>query len=447
MNTIGTPELFKALDIEIPISLKMRNAISLWTAMHENESPWLNEDVRSLNLAATIASELSRLVTTEMQSVITGSPRADFLNTFYQQVINDSRVFAEFAAARGDIILKPYIDGDKLAVNYIKAGDHQSLAFDSNGFSTSELFLDWQIVQDKTYIRAEVQTFTGNSIEITNKVVVKQTHGANYYPANLTDVERWANIAPSATITDVTRPLWGQFKMPFANNVDSNSPLGVSVFSKSVQLIQDADEQYSRLLWEMKSGERALYVDDTAIKKDRHGNPIQLSRLVRSIDVNSEELFKDWSPTLQEQSQINALNEILVKIEDTSGFARGTFSDRSEGQAMTATQIKILRQRTYATVADTQKALGVALEHLAYAMDVWATVGNLAPAGKYLVATEFDDSVITDRTEEYERIREAVSSGILKSEYQLKWLGLRPIDEQELNTIRENFMPKLADVD
>jgi len=464
-SIVGTPELFKALDIEVPISPKMRDAIELWAAMHENRAPWLNEDVQSLNLAATISSELSRLVTIEMQSSISGSPRADFLNIAYQHVIDDSRVFTEFAAARGDLILKPYIDGEGLAISYVKAGDHFSLAFDSNNFSTSELFLDWRVIQENTYIRAEVQTFETvfeeggpeeptvgyGRMKITNKVIVKHKNGASYYPASLSDVPDWANIAPSATISNVKRPLWGQFKMPFANNIDPNSPLGVSVYSKAAGLIEQADKQYSRLLWEMESGERALYVDETAFPPDRNGNRIYPHKKRLFIGLNIEKktgeaLFEDWSPSLREQNIINGLNEILAKVEDTSGLARGTFSDRSEGQAMTATQIKILRQRTYATVTDTQKALEMALDQLVYALDVWATVGGLAPAGTYTVKFEWDDSVVTDRTEEYNRIREAVAAGWLKPEYLVQWLGIKPMNEQELVAARE-FMPGLADVD
>ena len=87
-----------------------------------------------------------------------------------------------------------------------------------------------------------------------------------------------------------------------------------------------------------------------------------------------------FSPALRDNSLINGLNQLLQRIEDTCGLARGTFSE-VQSEAKTATEIKVLKQRSYATVADNQKALQAALEQLVYAMDVWATLGRLAPAG------------------------------------------------------------------
>ena len=80
-----------------------------------------------------------------------------------------------------------------------------------------------------------------------------------------------------------------------------------------------------------------------------------------------------------------------------------------------------MRQRSYANVADNQKALQEALEDYIYAMDVWATLGNLAPAGKYEVSFEWDDSIVVD-TESEQAIRlQEVAAGILNPVEYIKW--------------------------
>jgi len=109
-----------------------------------------------------------------------------------------------------------------------------------------------------------------------------------------------------------------------------------------------------------------------------------------------------------------------MRIEDTCGLARGTFSN-VQNDARTATELKIMRQRSYANVADNQKALQEALEDYIYAMDVWATIGKLAPQGKYEVSFEWDDSIIVD-TESEQAIRiQEVASGLLKPVEYIKW--------------------------
>lgn len=129
------------------------------------------------------------------------------------------------------------------------------------------------------------------------------------------------------------------------------------------------------------------------------------------------------------------MNAIITKIEDACGLARGTFSD-VQNQAKTATELKILRQRTYATIADNQKALEQALEGLIYAMDIWATLGNLAPQGEYETKFEWDDSIIVDtETEQAIRLAE-VSAGLLKPIEYIKWrYGVE--DEQALELMPE----------
>ncbi len=179
--------------------------------------------------------------------------------------------------------------------------------------------------------------------------------------------------------------------------------------------------QYSRLLWEFEGSELALDIDINAIRPDSDGRMPKLNeRLFRKLDLGEENTYNIFSPVIRDASQINGLNEMLIRIEDVCGLSRGTFSNL-QTQAKTATELKILRQRSYATVADTQKSLQQALEHLIYAMDVWATIGNLAPSGDYNVSFEFDDSIVTDIDTEFDRRVKLLQMGIIKPEELQKW--------------------------
>jgi len=59
-----------------------------------------------------------------------------------------------------------------------------------------------------------------------------------------------------------------------------------------------------------------------------------------------------------------------------------------------------------------------------YAMDVWATIGNLAPKGEYEISFEWDDSLITDREKEFNQRMLLMQMGEMqKGELRAWYLG------------------------
>ena len=224
----------------------------------------------------------------------------------------------------------------------------------------------------------------------------------------------WASLSAEVQIQNVKRPLFGYFKNPSANNIETTSPLGVSVFARATELIAEADRQYERLLWEFESGERALYVSDTAFKKDGNNKPILPNkRLYKTLGVDDADLFQDWTPTLREANIISGLNKILQRIEFNCSLSYGTLSD-PQNVDKTAEEIRASKQRSYSNVCDIQKALKTALEELIYAMDVWCTLYKLAPAGEYETSFDFDDSIVADRKSEFAEKQALVSMGIIQ---------------------------------
>jgi len=148
-------------------------------------------------------------------------------------------------------------------------------------------------------------------------------------------------------------------------------------------------------------------------------------RLFRALDVETGggDLYSVFAPALRDDSYLNGLAELLMRIEDLCGLARGTFSNMS-GLARTATELNILRQRTYATVTDIQKSLQSALLDLVGGLDALISIYSLAPAGTYDVSFTFDDSVVTDRATQFEEMQQLVERGIIdKWEFRSWYMG------------------------
>lgn len=436
---IGRQTIQQALKVDIALSHKMSQALELWTQIYENESPWLGGDIIGLQgLGAAIAGEIARAATIELKVEFNDTPRAKYLEKQFEKVLRKLRHQIEFGCAKGGLVLKPYISGDEISVDFVQADQFFPIQFDADGVVTSAIFVDQQQIGSSYFTRLEFHQMLGkDKCEIVNQAFRSDNPNTLGEKVSLAAVEDWKDIQPSATVEDIERPLFAYFRYPLANNIDSNSPLGVSCYSRATDLIRTADEMWSNFIWELDSAQRALYVDELALKPYGEDGKVKLpnKRLYRVLDMGGAEdsLFKDWSPTIRQKDILESLDAVMKKIEFVCGLAYGTLSNPTNIEK-TATEIKISRQRTYSTIVDTQKELNEVLKHLLYAMDVWTTIGGLAPQGEYDVAFQFDDSIVVDTELQFQQDLLLVSRGIMsKTEFRIR--NLRESEKMALQAL------------
>ena len=421
--------------------------------------------------------------------------RAEFLNTSYKKLQKHIRRQLEYGIAKGGLVIKPYIvvydegtptiekkeegDEDRLSAekplpkyeveyDFVHADRFYPLSFDNNGKITEAAFLQTKVDNDKVYTRIEHHLLRGRTVTVRNYAFVN----ANKYgitrgllkptdnlgePCSLDAVPEWANFKEEVTIKNVDKPLFAYFKMPEANTIDPYSPLGVSAYSRVVSLIRDADEQYSRMLWEFEGGELAIDVDRDALKIQEYQNnqhqttmPTKQERLFRKVDLNSEETYNVFAPQLRDDSLAHGLNLILTRIEDVVGFSRGTISEASDVTAKTATELKIEKQRSFATNRDIQSALEDALRDAVYVTDVYCSLYNITPPGEYEISFEWDDSIIVDTEAELEQRMSMINAGISsKLETRMWFFGetenqakaaLQKIEDEKKQSMETNIM-------
>ena len=453
---LGQNTLKQALGVDVAVSAPMAEALQLWTLLYQNQAPWLSADVRSLNLAAAIAGEIARAVTIEMTVDVSGSARAEFLDEQLEYITPRLRQNVEYGCAKGGLMLKPYITPNrKIAVDYVQADQFYPVSFDANGRITACVFSDQRKIGQYWFTRLEYHTLTPEGAMISNAAFRSGSQGELGQSVPLTSVDAWAALSDQpATITGADRLLVGYFKFPQANSTDPTSPLGVSCYARAAMgnecLLKQADKQWSRLLWEFESGERALYVDVLAFGKDDAGKPLLPNkRLYRTLNqggsVGDDALFKDWTPTFRETNILAGLDAILKKVEFNCGLAYGTISDPNV-IAATATEIKMQKQRSYATITDTQKALQAALDDLLYAMNVWADAFGLAPAGAWEASYEFDDSIVADHDTAFAQDQQVVTMNAMpKYAFLMRNYGMSEEDARKWVEEAKNESPAPMD--
>jgi hypothetical protein len=393
----------EALKVKTAISNEMDRAMDLWLKIFTNNAPWLNKEVSSLQLGASIAEEFARLITLEMKSEVTGSERADFINEQYQKVLEDIKSKLGLFNAVGGGFFKPFIKQNKFYIDYIPQTDCKPIKFDSAGNITSIVFSSQVSKGDKIYTRLETHTLQGTNYIVENKVYVTESYNSSMLGrvASLFEVEEWSDLRERTVIENIEIPLFSYYKVPLTNNIDTKSCLGVSVYHKAIDSIRKADIQAARLDYEYESAERSIYADIDALRNENGKE--RRSKIVKVLNIGEDGFYKEFSPELRDEGFIRGQNKIKQEIEFQCNLAYGTISDPSQVDK-TATEINSSKQRSYSAVSQMQNSLEKALKHLVYIMDVYCDLYELVPSGNIEVSAEWDDSIIVD-TESEQRIR------------------------------------------
>lgn len=465
--------------IDTPLPTEMVNALEQWHSLYKDEAAWLEPGkVKSLNLCAFISSEIARQIILELDWNITGkdesgksqtedgedimNPRAEYLKKEFEKVFRVLRQKLEQGCAAGGMLVKPYPNQDDGHIYFDWAMDWAlyPLAFDDDGNLSDVIIPDVFQEGKTTYTRLERHTVDGSNVRITQRAFESNTREAIGREIPLADVERWSSLAPEAVVENTDGPLFGWFKVAAANNVDEDGPMGAAVFAKAIDVIKEADMQYSRFLWEFEGSELAVDVDPTVLRpKKVQGaggnavmeNPKLNERLFRGVDLGADDTYNVFAPAIRDASLLNGLNQLFIRVEDLCGLSRGTISDANQ-DARTATELRIVKQRSYATVSDNQKALERCLRDVIRAMDKYATAYNLAPEGEYDVSFDWDDSIITDTDQQMQERLMLLNAGIIgKAEFREWYFGetqsqaraaVEAVSQEQLTGI-EDLLPTL----
>lgn len=406
--------------------------IGLWTDMYKNRAPWVNgTTVFSMNIPASISSEIARLITIESKIEISGSARATYLNGEMQKLQKNLRKNLEYGVAKGGLIFKPYVTPTGMYVQSIQADSFFPIAFDDNDRITKIVFVE-QFQQGRNiYTRLEFHEHNGSTVKITNRAFHAFTETTLGNEINLKEVEQWANLQYQTTLQNIDKPLYGYYRFAQASPVFDKVPIGASCFSNAVNLIQEADRRYSSECWEFEAKEAAVNVSKNMLiydkETDSYRKPLGKDRLYRDFDFDQgardKPFIQEYSPDIRQEAYSKGINEQLRKIEFNCNLAYGTLSN-PENVDKTAEEIKASKQRSYAMVSDNQKALQTALEDFIDAVNVYASLYGLAPSGRYEAQFNWDDSIIQDADKERMQDMQDVNSGIMqKWEYRMKWYG------------------------
>lgn len=403
---------------DITMTQPMIDAINGWKDMIDGHAGWIDEDkgITSLKIEAGICREFADIALGEMEASVDN----DRLNEAFKNAIRDLNENLQDGLALGSFIIKPL--GENRS-EFVTADKFVPVSFDDEGKPSDIMFFTRKKVgENNYYTKVERHYFDENgNLVISNKCYHASTESTIGNPCDLAEVSEWADIEPEPiTYPGMNKNDYGYFRVPLKNRVDG-SACGVSIYAEAVSAIRKADIQYGRLDWEYSSGERAVHVDERALRRKdgRIKLPEGKQRLYRGLNLeqNQGELYKEYSPAMRDEAYIRGLEKAYRNIEFIVGLAYGDLSDASEVDK-TATEVRASKQRKYNRVNAIQENLRDCLSDFVDALAFY----NELYTTKYEFSCTFNDSILTDEETEREQDRKDVAMGVMSlTEYRAKW--------------------------
>lgn len=411
-------------------SRQMEDSINIWWAMYTNHPPWETDCVRPLGLPGAIGRELARHALAEFSVTVTGGARGDYIDQQVQAAVTEFDKNLELGLCLGGITFKPYPDGERILVDAFTTG-FTPTHFDGRGKCIGGVFKSLPTRQGKEwFIRMEYHDFQdqengGSVYVIESKAYRSSQDGSVGTQVALDSVDAWADLQERVEIEGLTGPLFACFKPPKANDIEPDSPLGVSMYAGStVDLIRQADEKWEQIDWEYRSGERKIFADDIVAGSPETAQDRLFVLTKFQNGVGEGDFFREFSPMFRDDPLYNGFQRILQRIEFNVGLSYGTLSD-PQSVEKTATEILTAKHRQYITEGAIQKSFEAALDGLIYAMNALCDLAGLAPVGEYEVAYSWGDGVLDDpdtRRQDMALDMQRVAAGLMRDvDFIMKW--------------------------
>ena len=399
-----------------------------------------------LNLGKAVCSELAGMVWTDQTEVTvttegftaTEANQDDPLQKFVDKILKKNNFqrkmleCIEQAAALGGEALKVWADfkrtedgqaipeSIKLKIGYCQADQFVPIAWD-NADVQEAVFISRQAKGGYYYTRLEFHKWDGETYYITNELYRSDMYkiGSNE-PQDILGVRiPLATIFPlmdeETAIQGIEASLFSYFRTPVANNVDDNSPLGVSIYANAMETLHALDICFDSFVREFRLGKKRIIVPARMIKNVVDPTTGELRRFFDATDETYEALstddpdslkIQDNSVELRVEEHVAAMNAFLNIFCLQVGLSAGTFSFDAKSGLKTATEVVSENSKTYKTVKNFQNMIKPAVEHLVrniidlgalYDMDIdGIKIASLRERG-FEVAVGMDDGITQDR--------------------------------------------------
>lgn len=427
-------EIEKITDLkDVSINDEMFQKIEIWKALYKGYySEWHDVQYQTidgpkqrrmftLNMGKIVSSEMASLVYNEKCEIsIDNETVSEFIHEVFKHNKFDKKFqdYVEYMFAHGGMVIKPYVENDKIMLSFVTADCFIPISWRNDTINEAVFpyefkkrnkkytHLEWHLWENGVYvIRNEVYE-SQNGVDLGVKVPLK-----NFFP----------DLEEEVSIGNIKRPIFAYFKPNTANNIDIQSPLGISIFANALDTMKAIDTAFDSFHREFRLGRKRILVPAHMVKTVIDPETGAAHRYFDSTDETYEafgdgnmdsDKIQDISIELRVEEHVSAINALLNIFAMQTGFSTGTFT--FDGQSMkTATEVVSEQSKTFKSKQSHENIIEAALQEL---IDSIVTMGELygmisAPE-EYDVTVSFDDSIAEDKGAEINQQTQLVAAGL-----------------------------------
>lgn len=389
-----------------------------------------------LNMAKTVCEDWASLILNEKVIIHTGTRFEKSLKKVFDY--NNFRVkgnqLIELAFAFGTGAFVEYLDAaGEVVIDYIRAGMIYPLAWE-NGYVTECAFGSVRDGKGGKQIYLQLHQLDEKKQYVIENHMVDAESGK--------DIELPEDMKDRVE-TKATEPLFQLVHPNTINNIDFDSPMGISVFGNAISQIKGCDLIYDSYLNEFSIGRRRIIVPVgmAKIKLGESGNmtpvfdPADTAFYAVPDERGSNQKIEPMDMSIRAQEHELGINKALDMLSFKCGLGAGRYKFEG-GTVKTATEVISEKSDLYQNLKKHEIVVDAALKGMIRA------IAFLKGTKTGEIKIDFDDSIIEDKQTERTVDKGDVAMGVMRlEEYRAKWYG-----ETEAEAAKKLPVPAELDV-
>ena len=428
-----------------------------WYRGNVNDFHYYNEVVNgqevqmerlTMNMPKKVCEDISKLLWTEKTRIDLSNQKAtkrlwDVLDSKENSFTINFPVFLEKALAIGTGALVEYKNGQGNTIIDYLTGDviipYKYTNSYINGLITISRFTEQARKKTIYFTHITYHEYDGITYRKYNELY--KSENELELGKEIDFGSMFPNVEPLEEIETDT-PRFQVFKPNIANNLDLNSPMGISVLANSIDRFKGIDIKYDSFFREFKLGKKRILVDPTAMKGTMQSDAEGNVRLVQYFDSNDEayvgingmegQPVKEIDLSIRTQEHIDGINADLNWLSSNIGLGNNFYKFDNAG-LRTATEVISENADAFRTKVH----YDLIVNDVIY--DLVKVICEMEGIKTNNITIVPDDSIIEDKNSEQLRALQEVSQGLRsKKSYLIEIKGMTEEEAQtELEGIQE----------
>lgn len=375
---------------------------------------------KSLGLAKTVSEDWANLLLNEKFQIgvdkASAKKKIDAVlaaNEFAKR--GNQLVELTFALGTGAFV--EYMDGEKVKIDYIRAGMIYPLSWD-NGKVLECAFASERASGKQKKVYLNIHRLEAGKYVIEN-------HMFDRNGSVLTETDLPDEVLPEVR-TGSAIPRFQIFSPNIANNIDPDSPLGISVYANALDQLESADLVYDSYCNEFRLGRKRITVPISmarmAMEEDGTSTPVfddnDTEFYAVPQDDKSENKIQEHNMEIRSEAHDTGIQTMLNLVSWKTGSGGKRYVFRRDGQVRTATEVISENSDLYRNLKKHEISLEAAL------LGMIDSISDLLHLGTVKASVSFDDSIISDTDSDKMTFLQEIRDGVRqKWEYRVKFFG------------------------